>query len=196
MTIVVLAGGITENENLPQQTQNRLDKAIELFEQKKGDRFLVCGKYSFLFEEEEQPSVTEAELMKNYLINQGIEKGKIWTEKKSMDTISNAYYAKTEYFLPENETEGIIVSSNYHLPRAEFIFKKIFGKEYNLNFVGVKNNPEKKLIKRQQKLLEETKQLTKDMETGNHEFFEDKFFNIDYYQRKRPNWVKDKTTKG
>ncbi len=197
MTITVLGGGITEDEKLPKQSIKRLRKAIELFKKKKADRFLVCGKYSFLYGDK-APKTTEADLMKKFLLSKQIEEKKIFTEKKSMDTISNAYFAKTEYFLPEDEKEAIIVTSDYHVKRVKYIFEKIFGPEFNLGFTGVSANIKNKerLKQRQQKLLKEAKKMTREMKDGDHEFFKGKFFNMDYYRKKREQWIKNLTAKG
>lgn len=195
MTIVVLGGGI-ENNKLPEQVKKRLNEAIKISKERGVDRFLVCGKYSFLFDKSEAPEITEAELMKRYLIKQGIDKGNIYLENKSMDTISNAYFAKTEHFLPEGETEGLVITSEYHIPRVKYIFEKIFGKGFDLEFKGIKTGASKRLLERQKELLNDFKEMTEEMDTGDHEFFKDKFFNIDYYKRKRENWIKNLTAKG
>lgn len=195
MTIVILGGGVNNNK-LPDQVKKRLDKAIKISKNRDFDRFLVCGKYSFLFSEDEAPSVTEAKIMKDYLVSKGIKEKNIFLEEKSMDTISNAYYAKTEYFLPEDENESLIITSNYHLPRVKYIFKKMFGDEYKLEFEGVEAQASKKLINRQKELLAKFKEITKNMKSGDHEFFKGKFFNIKYYKEKREDWVKNITAKG
>ncbi len=196
MTITVLGGGIVAGKKAPDQVVKRLHRAIEISEEKGVDRFLLCGKYSFLTDENDLPEKTEAEIMKDYLLSQRIDSNRIFTEKKSMDTISNAYYAKTEYFIPENETESIIITSDYHIPRVKYIFKKIFGPDYDLHFQGVKTKSGRRLIERQKELLDKFKELTSSMEDGDHDFFKGKFFNIDYYTEKRPAWIKKKTAKG
>ncbi len=196
MTIVILGGGISKDETLPLQVKKRLKKAIKISKKRGFDRFLVCGKYSFLFSEDEVPSVTEAKIMKDYLVSKGIDKKNIFLEEKSMDTISNAYYAKTEYFLPENENKGLIITSDYHLPRSKAIFKKIFGKNYQLDFIGVSTDANKKLINRQKELLNKFEKMTKNMQVGDHDFLRDKFFKAPYYQKKRAAWIKNITTKG
>ncbi|MGM0438942.1 MAG: YdcF family protein [Patescibacteria group bacterium] len=195
MTIVILGGGIDDGK-LPEQVKKRLDKAINVSKERGVDRFLVCGRWSFLFTDSETPSTTEARLMKKYLINQGVNENNIFLEEKSMDTISNAYYAKTEYFLPEKEKGAIVISSNYHIPRVKYIFEKTFGEEYSLEFIGIETDNSQKLLKRQERLLKEMRKLTSDMKNGDHEFLKTLFFNADYYKRKRPAWVKNKTSKG
>ena len=193
MTIVILGGGIKDGK-LPSQVKKRLLKGLNLSEKKDSENFLLCGRWSFLLDE--KPKKTEARLMKEFLVSKGVDEDRIHLEEKSMDTISNAYYVKTEYFLPKEEKKGLIITSNYHLPRVKYIFEKMFGDNYDLEFKGIQTKASKKLIKRQQELLEKFKKLTEDMKDGNHEFFKDKFFNIDYYKEKREDWVKNKTAKG
>ncbi len=196
MTIVVLGGGLTKEEKLPDQVKRRLDKALKISKKRKIDSFLTCGKYSFLLTKEDRPQSTEARLMKNYLISKKVDRKKIHLEEKSMDTISNAYYAKTEYFIPQNETEGIIITSAYHIPRTKYIFEKIFGTNFNLEFEGIETGANDRLLKRQGELLNKFMEMTQGMKTGDHQFLKDKFFEDDYYKEERPSWVKKKVARG
>lgn len=201
MTIVVLGGGISSEGEIPDQSKRRLQKAKEIFKKKKEKpNILLCGKYSFLYPKDKLPPITEAKAMKKKLLKFGIPEEKIFLEEKSQDTISNAYYAKKEYFIPQKERKAIIISSSYHIPRLEFIFKKVFGPEYNLKFMGIASPFSEKEIKelenRQKELLQKTKKIMKEMEPGNHEFLKDIFFNIDYYKEQRPKWVIKKVVEG
>ena len=190
MTIVILGGGIKDGK-LPSQVKKRLLKGLNLSEKKDSENFLLCGRWSFLLDE--KPKKTEARLMKEFLVSKGVDEDRIHLEEKSMDTISNAYFAKTEYFLNRNELKAVVVSSNYHIPRVKYIFEKTFGDSFNLEFVGIDTDPEERLVKRQEKLLEEMKEFTKGMKDGDHEFLKDKFFDDHYYNKKRPDWIKRKT---
>ena len=190
MTIVILGGGIRDRD-LPPQVEKRLLKGLALSKKRGVENFLLCGKWSFLLDK--KPKKTEARLMKEFLVSKGVDESKVHLEEKSMDTISNAYFAKTEYFLNKEDSEAIIISSNYHIPRVKYIFEKTFGDSFNLEFVGVDTDPEERLIKRQEKLLEEMKEFTEGMKDGDHEFLKDEFFDDYYYNKKRPDWVKRKT---
>ena len=193
MTLVILGGGIKDG-SLPPQVEKRLLKGLALSKKREVENFLLCGKWSFLLDE--KPKKTEARLMKEFLVSKGVDESRIHLEEKSMDTISNAYFAKTEHFLPEKEIKGLIITSSYHLPRVKYIFEKMFGDDYDLEFKGIKTKASKKLIERQKELLDKFKKLTKDMKDGEHEFFRGKFFNIEYYKEERPSWVKEKVSKG
>ena len=157
-------------------------------------------KNSLDFDKNNLPKITEAELMKRYLIELGIPKNKIFKEEKSRDSISNAYYAKKLYFIPKKEKEAIIFTSTYHLERAKYIFKKMFGKKYKLMFRGSPSPFSKvkteKIIKRQKEILKETKKITKNMKDGDHDFWKGKFYIIDYYKKEKPEWIKRLVAKG
>ncbi len=199
MTIVVLGGGITTNGELPNQVKKRLDKAIEVSEKENVDRFLLCGKYSFLYPKKELPETTESQLMRDYLIQKGINGKNIFLESKSMDTIGNAYFSKIEYFLPQKELEAIIITSDYHTPRTKFIFEKVFGPDYTLIFYSSPSFDEeevKNLLERGERLTEKIKKLTGEMTPGDHNFLKKILYDSEYYKEKRPKEVIEKIAKG
>lgn len=200
MTIVILGGGIDKNGNFPQYVKKRLDKAIEIFEKNKNSKILVSGKYSFLYPKNLIPPITEAQAMKNYLIKRGILKKNIFLENKSKDTMSNAYYAKKTYFILKKEKKAKIITSEFHLPRVKYIFKKVFGKDYKFQYIPVSSNLNKKsaekVKKRQKELLKKTKEILNEMKGGDHNFLKNKFYKLKYYREKRPDWVIDFVTQG
>jgi len=200
MTIVVLGGGINQKGEISPQVKKRLKKVKELFEKQKNAKILLCGKYSFLYPRDKTPPITEAEAMRNYLLKLGVPKESIFLETKSKDTIGNAYYAKKLYFIPKKEKQAIVVTSEFHLERVKYIFKKIFGKNYKLKFVAVpspfKGEKRQKIIKRQKELLKKTKEILDKMEPGNHNFLKGKLYKTKYYREKRPAWVIEFTTEG
>ncbi len=201
MTIVVLGGGISFKGEIPDQVKKRLQKAKKLFDEgSQKTNILLCGKYSLLYPKDKLPPTTEAMAMKKYLSSLRVPKEKIYLEEKSQDTISNAYYAKKEYFIPYKEKSATIITSKYHLPRVEYIFKMVFGPLYKLNFVStpsfLKKEEVRKMEKRQGAVLEETKEVMKKMKPGDHEFLKNIFFDIPLYTKEKPAWVIKKVTQG
>lgn len=200
MTIVILGGGITKEGKLPENAKKKLRKAWQIFKKQKKAKILVCGKYSFLYPKNKIPKITEAEAMRDYLLKLGVPRQSIYLEKKSKDTIGNAYYAKKLFFIPKKEKKAIVVTSDFHLERVKFIFKKIFGKNYQLKFVTVpspsRNKKREKIAKRQKMLLEKTKEILSKMEPGDHNFLKGKLYKIKYYKEKRPPWVIKFVTQG
>ncbi|MBU4331762.1 YdcF family protein [Patescibacteria group bacterium] len=200
MTIVVLGGGINIKNQLPQQVKKRLNKATEIFKKHKKANILVCGKHSFLYPKDKAPLKIEAEAMRDYLLTLGLPPKRIYLEIKSQDTIGNAYYAKKLYFIPRKEKSALVITSQFHLERTKFIFKKIFGTRYQLKFVSIrpstKNKDAEKVAERQKELLAKTKELLSGMKSGNHNFLKGKLYKLKYYQDKRPGWVIKFATQG
>lgn len=200
MTILVLGGGISKEGILPKHVKARLRLAAKIFKKYPKAKILLSGKYSFLYPKNILPPKTEAAAMKDYLLALGIPAETIFLEQKSKDTISNAYFTKTLYFIPKKEKKAVIVTSEFHLPRTRYIFKKIFGKKYTLKYVSVpshlKGKKRQEVISRQKELLKKTKKILAGMKEGNHRFLKGKFFKIKYYKEKRPDWVIKFVTQG
>lgn len=79
-----------------------------------------------------KPPITEARAMKKYLEKSGWQ-SKIYIEEKSLDTIGNAYFSKQ--IIDKNGWRKILViTSDYHMKRTRWIFRKIFNKKYNIKF--------------------------------------------------------------
>lgn len=196
--IVVLGGGINPDGSLPKHQFSRLDKSIELLRKNPGAQIITCGKYSFLYGKN-QPAMTEAQAMENYLIGEGIDPVNIVREEDSKDTIGNAYYLR-KYILKNTEFEKlIIITSEFHLERVKFIFGKFFEPELT-EFVAVKNTETgEKLLKikeRQEYLLAKTREYLKDMKFGDLSFLDHKIYNTAFYKETRPDWVKSFVAKG
>lgn len=199
MFIVVLGGGIDLNGNLPPHVYQRLDKALKLYKKLPRSKIVLSGKYSFLYSLK-KPPITEAEKMAQYLIEKGVPKKDIFLEKKSQDTISNAYYLKTDFLLPLKEKRAIVVTSDFHQQRVRYIFKKVFGEGYQFQFIatpsGLPEKAKEKIFRRQKELIFKTKELFAKMKDGDHQFLKGKFYKARFYQEKRPAWVKDFAAKG
>ncbi len=199
MIIVVLGGGIDLKGNLPSHVIQRLDQAIKLHKTYPHSRIILSGKYSFLWTDP-KPTLTEAESMASYLIKEGINKRAIVLEKRSKDTIGNAYYLKKNVFMPMGEKEAIIITSAFHENRVHYIFQKIFGGMYKFTYIGLKEHlpkeEEKKIIERQKELLLKTKDLLSSMKDGHHDYLKNKLYKIKYYREKRPAWVTNFVSKG
>ena len=130
--IIVIAGGIDSEGNIPKQVEQRLDKGLELYVLGLAPRIIVSGKWSIYYDF--QPSITEAEAMKRYLIKKEIPQTAILKEENSQSTIGNAYFIKNDIYKPKKLKSIIIVTSDVHMERTQYIFKMVFGPTYNLQF--------------------------------------------------------------
>lgn len=150
---IVLGGGLKKVKIQGQtwyepeeQAKARLDKAYALFVEGKADYIISTGKFSVMASVD--PSVvgphTEAEVGKNYLIAKasaqadGVSctkpeiESRIFCEDQSIDTISNAWYAKKLCLEPLGITSCIIVTSDYHIERSRVIFEWVLGPQYTI----------------------------------------------------------------
>jgi len=188
MSIVVLGGGINKKGNLFPDSQKRVEEASRVYKENPR-KVLLCGKYSFFYEGKDTPLKTEAEAMRDYILKLGVKEEDVFLEKKSQDTVFNAYYAKTEYFIPHNESEALIVTSDFSLERAEYIFSKVFGENYDLHFLGVPSSfPCKikgEIMEKQKKLTREAVELFQEIEEGDHEAVREKIISTGYYEKKK-----------
>ncbi len=121
--VLIVLGGPSEYGIL----NSRLDKCLELFNKKDSSNIIVTGH-------------SESKIMKDYLEKNDVPAKSIFTENHSTDTFGNAFFSKLLFILPKKWKALTIVTSEYHVKRAKFIFKKIFGKNYKLKFFSAKTN--------------------------------------------------------
>jgi uncharacterized SAM-binding protein YcdF (DUF218 family) len=81
------------------------------------------------------PPITEAKAMRDYAVKLEVPKDKILLEEQSNDTIGNAYFTKVDFLKPNNWKILVVVTSEFHMKRTKYIFKKVLGPEYNVEFV-------------------------------------------------------------
>jgi len=151
IAIIVLGGGLNKIEvhgqmqyEPAEQAKARLDRAYNLFATGKADYIISTGKYSVAVTLD--PDVTgprtEAEVGKQHLIARAQAQGgasvarrieeAILCEDQSIDTISNAWYAKKLCLEPHGITSCILVTSDYHMERARIIFEWVLGPQYTV----------------------------------------------------------------
>jgi len=132
--IVVLGGGVDENEKITMHSKLRYDAIIKL--QKSYD-YIICSSYKTYKEKAKNQIKSEALAGKEYLIENGISSEKILLEEKSMDTFSNAYYTRV---LIENLGFKInkitIVTSKFHMQKTRILFDIVFPKnKFNIDYI-------------------------------------------------------------
>lgn len=121
--IIVLGAGIRGNNPSP-MLEDRLLTSIELYNQNVSDKIIVSGDHG-------QENYDEVNVMKNYLIEQGIPSENIFMDHAGFSTYDSIYRAK-EIFEAD---KVIIVTQEYHLYRALYIAEKL-----DLEAYGIKAN--------------------------------------------------------
>lgn len=123
--------------------QCRLEKAIEVFKQINDQEHvivMVTGGATH------KNPVSEALVMKRYLVEKGIREGYIFTEEKSTNTIENCMFSHSrlvklyEMRLISQELapfkELYVITSDFHILRTEKIFRHFLSNTYVLYFVS------------------------------------------------------------
>ncbi len=106
-TVIVFGASANADGTPSAYLRGRLDVAAELFKQGKASSILVSGYRS-------EDGYDEPEVMLNYLVGRGVPAVKIAQDSLGNDTYSTCYRAKNTYGVGQ----AILVTQNYHLPRA------------------------------------------------------------------------------
>ena len=119
LCIVVLGYGLAADGTMRKELVGRLETALESIK-KYPNALIVCTGGATA---ENNPHVTEAGLMAQWLRSCGVDKNRIIIEDQSYSTVGNARY--TCQILADNYpqvTHLALVTSDYHLPRASLLF--------------------------------------------------------------------------
>jgi uncharacterized SAM-binding protein YcdF (DUF218 family) len=174
--IVVLGSGIKPDGTLPPISMRRVEKAVELFNNNESERMLMSGRWGFTLSF--IPPRTEASAMKEYATSLGVKPGCVLCEEESKDTITNLFFVRKLFLEPMGWKKIIIVSSEYHLPRIEYLTRKIFGKEFEVRFepADSKLSPEELIEKQkgEKSKLRFSKLILWNVKSGNLAAFEKK----------------------
>ena len=120
-TGIVLGAHVYQSGVPSNYLQDRLDKAIELYKSGKVKRLLLSGDHG-------RTNYDEVNTMKQYLLEQGVDTSDIFLDHAGFDTYNTMYRAKEIFEVKE----AIIVTQDFHLPRAVYIARKL-----GLNAYGI-----------------------------------------------------------
>jgi uncharacterized SAM-binding protein YcdF (DUF218 family) len=114
-TILVLGGG-TKNNRPGAVLKGRLDQALAYAENHPNVTFIVSGGLGL------GKTTSEGTIMKNYLVEYGIQPERIKIEEKATSTYENLLYTK-EMIQPDDQV--LIVTSDFHLFRTKMIANRV-----------------------------------------------------------------------
>lgn len=140
--IIVLGSKNDEKGNLSPNSKNRVDRAIEELKKNPDYKLLLTGGFGKF----NLTSKPHAQYLKEYAREKGIKEDDILGIIESGNTVEDAYLSK-RILDKYNPKEVFVSTSNFHLPRAKFIFEKILP-EYKLKFLGSKENTSPLVLKK------------------------------------------------
>lgn len=140
--VIVPGGGLWEGGRLPPWVENRLDKALELAQGASIITLSAGTPHKPPPLDEADNPILESVAEAAYLRDRGYPPELLLIENASYDTIGNAYFARVMHVDPAGMRRLCIVTSQFHMPRAEAVFRWIFGLvpvacSYDLTFIAV-----------------------------------------------------------
>ncbi|MEJ8547239.1 YdcF family protein [Brevibacillus borstelensis] len=109
--VAIVLGAAVWGERPSPGLRERLDQALELYRQGYVPYLLVTGGLG------EGKTSTEASVMRNYLVEQGVPEDRIFMEHQARDTYENLLFSK-EIMQQHGLSQALVVSHDYHLARA------------------------------------------------------------------------------
>lgn len=148
--IVVHGHRVLPDGALSEESKTRIEKGLELYKMKIAPQVIFTGgKVEALSE-----PMAEAEAMASYAIKKGLPEKAILKELKSLDTVGNACYLKKSFLIPRGWKTLFVITSEYHIPRASFIYNFVLGKNYIAYFApAYPNLSEEELLELEKKEL-------------------------------------------
>jgi uncharacterized SAM-binding protein YcdF (DUF218 family) len=129
--IIVLSHQMDKNSKLGPESQARANLAADTFFNEKCDFILTLG-----WDYRPDSEIPIAHAFELFLENKGVPKEKIISDINSRDTVGDAIFSKIYLMKDYKPKTFFIVSSDYHMKRVEVIFRLIYGKEADLNFLS------------------------------------------------------------
>jgi len=161
--IVVLGSTSTKAGKPDLDGRYRIRKALELYGKGAAKNIVFAGGKT-------RSSISESVVMKRYALEQDKDLKNIFIETKSKDTTGNAYFTKKLVLEPRGWRKILVVTSSFHVKRAEEIFGIVLGPRYKMKFVGTAYSPRAffiyVLLGVEKKLLELVRILLRGMRAG------------------------------
>jgi uncharacterized SAM-binding protein YcdF (DUF218 family) len=121
--IIVLGGSVVADRSRQwsqletNQYHERLDYFIKLARQYPQARLIFTGGNSSVHPDEP----TEAEMVKDYFIESGIEASRLMLEDRARNTAENAQFSK-QLAQPKPAENWVLITTAYHMPRSVGVF--------------------------------------------------------------------------
>jgi len=124
---IIVLGCQVKGTNPSPFLQERLKEGIRLYKEGYGKHIIVSGGKG------PGEDVTEAEAMKRYLIDKGIDESNIIIEDKSKNTMENLTFSE-KVMKEKGFKNSVVVSNKYHLKRVSLMCKRL---GMNASYSGV-----------------------------------------------------------
>lgn len=130
--IIVLGRGVGADGSLPLIARARVERAVALHRQGVAPWLVFTGLCGLLMET--RPAVSEAAAMAEHAASLGVPRSAMLLEEEARDTLGNAYFVWKRFMLPRDWWSIRVVTSDFHIPRAAWVFNKVLGPAYDVAF--------------------------------------------------------------
>ena len=130
--IIVLGYSLNEDCSLHPLLRTRLNKAYTLY--KSGIPIIVSGARPAA--QSKGCKISEAEVMRQYLVQKGVSDADIFLEELSLTTFMNAFYTLVLHLNPMSIKNAYVVSNEFHMPLVKYCFNLIYGNHVKVEFVA------------------------------------------------------------
>lgn len=113
-TVIILGASVHSDGRLSPILKDRVDTALQLYQQKKVSQFLVSGDHK-------TDDYDEVNTISNYLLARGVPKEKILLDHAGFDTYDSMYRSQAVFGIDK----AIVVTQKFHLPRTLFIARNL-----------------------------------------------------------------------
>ncbi|MFT6747853.1 MAG: hypothetical protein ACJAZ2_002210 [Glaciecola sp.] len=96
------------------------------------DAVLLCSGSGFCNDSD----ICISNQMKKFAVGLGVDSSCIVTDTKSKDTVGDAFFTKVNVVAKQAWKNLLIVTTDYHVDRAEKIFNFIYGPSYTIKVIG------------------------------------------------------------
>lgn len=132
--IVVLGGATAPDGTLAPAVSARVERAVEAWRQGVAPRVIWSGRSGVSGPDD--PPITEAAAMARAAERLGMPGSVMLLEENARDTVGNAYFVKRDFLDPNGWRSLRVVTSDFHLSRAAWVFRKILGPGYDFAFTS------------------------------------------------------------
>lgn len=115
--VIILGAGL-KGDRITATFKNRLDAGYEYLTKNKGVKVIVTGGQGI------GETITEADAMKQYLVNKGIDENRIIMEDKATSTMENFKFSKKLLPLSTKKYKIMIVTSDFHIFRSKILARR------------------------------------------------------------------------
>ena len=166
----------------PTQIHACVQAVAELMASGVAGKVITSGKWSLRIENQAlgQP-FDECDKLADLLIAQGVGRDNILRERLSLDTISNLYYAKTQYLIPQHLGRLLFVVASFRIPRLQYLVRKALGPAYQVDWRPIESGEDAGY--NEPRTMKKTEDFLASMEDGDHEWLKDKFYEASSYTK-------------